>query len=173
MTFKQWLRNEFAPEARAARAARASRRGKSRQPSGRRRVPRVEFLEDRRMMANFTVTSLADSGAGTLRAAIHDSVNNTGLGTGPGADTIQFSPAIDGGTISLSTIDVSLPGHSAFMIHNNTTLVIDGETGLTQASPSTPSASTKKSKARSTRTPTNSSSTAGCIAKINPICSAC
>ena len=58
------------------------------------RVPRLECLEDRLAPATLAVTSAADSGAGTLRHAIQNSVNHTGGGTGN--DTIQFAPAIDG-----------------------------------------------------------------------------
>src|SRR5262245_56834419 len=48
--------------------------------------PMVELLEGRLTPANFTITSLADSGAGTLREAITASVTN-----GAGNDLIQFS----------------------------------------------------------------------------------
>ena len=44
MTFTQWLRKAFVPR---VQDSRASRRGKSRQPSRRRRAPRLEWLEDR------------------------------------------------------------------------------------------------------------------------------
>ena len=61
------------------------------------------------------VTSLADSGAGTLRDAILNSSNHTAGGTGN--DTIQFSPTIDGGTIGLITQHRETEvGPSAFQI---------------------------------------------------------
>jgi hypothetical protein len=128
MTFKQWLRKAFGPW---VRNSRASRRGKSRQPRHR-CVPRLEWLEDRLAPAILMVNSVADSGAGTLRDAILSSVNHTGGGTGN--DTIRFSATLDGGTISLSTSinDATVAGPSAFLIGKSDTLVIDGETGLTQ-----------------------------------------
>ncbi len=129
MIFTQWLCQKF--ESRSW-AGRISRIRKSRQSSTQRRIPRVECLENRLALATLTVTSLADSGAGTLRAAILDSVNHTGAGTGN--DTIRFSSTIDGGTVGLSTFinDASVAGPSAFRISNNDKLVIDGQTGLTK-----------------------------------------
>src|SRR5262249_53329785 len=63
--------------------------------------------------------------------AIISSVTN-----GAGTDLIQFSPTIDGGTIGLADFFVNPlatgVGPSAYNISNSTTLVIDGETGLTQ-----------------------------------------
>ena len=128
MTFKQWVRDVFGPE---SRAERPSRRGKARRPARHRWVPTVELLEDRRMLTNFMVTSLADSGTGTLRQAIMDSVSTHLF---PNTDTIQFDPSLDGGTINLSTSvnDNSVAGPSALVVNNNDTLTIDGETGLTQ-----------------------------------------
>ena len=134
MNFKQWLRKTFGPR---VQTARSSRRGKSRQPSRYRWVPTVESLEVRLVPTTLIVNSLGNSGTGSLRDAINASVSHTtdGLGqTGTGNDTIQFSSAIDGGTISLSsfTNDTTVAGASAFLIGNHDTLVIDGETGLTQ-----------------------------------------
>ena len=147
MTFKQWLHNASGPR---VGVARASRRGKSRQPSRRRVVPRLELLEDRLTPATFIVNSTAGAyvspvGIVTLPEAIlastlHTQVNGTGP-TGSGNDTIQFSSAIAGQTISLTGFATSatdpfsrsiLAGASAFFIDNNETLVIDGETGLTR-----------------------------------------
>src|SRR5262245_52493397 len=54
-------------------------------------VPRLTVLEDRTVLSTFTVTSLADSGMGTLRA-----------GVASGADTIRFAPALHG-TIPLAS----------------------------------------------------------------------
>lgn len=85
------------------------------------------------MLANFIVTSAADSGAGTLRAAISSSVSN-----GAGTDVIQFSPTLDGQTINLTSFvnnvaaGSTMAGPSAFFINNSTSLVIDGLTGLSR-----------------------------------------
>src|SRR5262249_30725409 len=123
------------------------RRDGSRKPRPR-CVPRLELLEDRLAPATLMVTNNNDSGAGSLRQAIYDSVNRTGLGTGN--DTIQFSPTtMDGATITLTTlfqrpllfdlVGPTMAGPSAFFIYkdpfvtdNNANLVIDGETGLTK-----------------------------------------
>jgi hypothetical protein len=56
--------------------------------------PRFEALEDRWMPSTLTVTSIADSGAGSLRADI--AVAQTG-------DTIVFSPSLNGQTITLTS----------------------------------------------------------------------
>jgi Putative Ig domain len=127
MTFKQWVRDVFGPE---SRAARASRRGKSRRPARHGWVPTLELLEERRMLTAYTVTSLADSGPGTLRQAILDSVANHAFQE---PDTIQFSPSLDGGTIKLTGFinDSTVAGPSAFAINKSDDLTIDGETGLT------------------------------------------
>src|SRR5437879_6276079 len=63
MFFARWLRT--------LRSARLSRRTEPSRPAPRFR-PRLEALEDRAVPAqlSLTVSSLADSGAGTLRAAI-------------------------------------------------------------------------------------------------------
>src|SRR4051812_33901483 len=111
MTLTQRLRPTFGTK---GQVARAHRRGKPRQPSPHRHMPRLEFLEDRLAPATLMVTSPNDSGAGTLRAAILNSVNRTGGGTG--SDTIRFSAAtMDGQTIRLSTF-VNVAGPSAFLI---------------------------------------------------------
>jgi hypothetical protein len=54
-------------------------------------VPRLMVLENRTLPSTFTVTSLADSGSGTLRAGIAS-----------GADTILFAPGLHG-TIALAS----------------------------------------------------------------------
>jgi hypothetical protein len=133
MTFHQWLRKVFAPW---VPVARAPRRGKSRQPSRHRWVPRLELLEDRLVPSLYLVTSLADDGsAGTLRYAIAASVADHGTG----GDTIRFDPSIDGGTITLTNPPVNdlsagstEAGPSAFFITNHDNLTIDGLTGLTK-----------------------------------------
>src|SRR5262249_44605781 len=133
MTFAQWLRHTFGPR---VQVARTSGRGKSRLPSRYRYVPTLERLESRLAPATLLVNSVADSGTGTLRDAILASANHTtdGLGqTGTGNDTIQFDPSIDGKAITLTSFinDATVGGASAFRIQNDT-LVIDGQTGLSQ-----------------------------------------
>jgi hypothetical protein len=66
----------------------------------------VEPLEGRVVPATITVTSLADAGAGTLRAAIEQANLDTAR------DTITFAPSVTG-TITLST---ALPDLSTNMI---------------------------------------------------------
>jgi hypothetical protein len=55
-----------------------------------RTVLRLEALEDRAVPSTFTVLNLADSGPGSLRAAI------TVANSSPGADTINFAPGLHG-----------------------------------------------------------------------------
>jgi hypothetical protein len=141
MTFKQWLRKVFGPR---MQNSRASRRGKSRQPLRHRCVPRLELLEDRLAPATLVVNSPADNTTSgdhllTLREAIR-SVNQGSLvdssasgqvtGSFGTSNTIQFASSIDGQTIFLQSGVATNVGPSAFQIGN--TLVIDGETGLTQ-----------------------------------------
>ena len=61
MTFKQWVRDVFGPE---SRAARASRRGKSRRPSKRGYMPYVELLEDRTLLSGSPGAVISISGIG-------------------------------------------------------------------------------------------------------------
>src|SRR5687768_3257703 len=65
-------------------------------------APRLEPLEDRRLLATFTVTNTLDAGAGSLRQAILDANASQGGGT------IQFSiPATD---LNHIDVDAALPG---------------------------------------------------------------
>jgi hypothetical protein len=97
--------------------------------------PRLEVLESRDTPA-LTVTTLADSGAGSLRAAI-DAAN-----AAQDADTIVFDPSIRGGTVVLtsftnpaSTPDVPQPaGPSALVVRSPITIQGAGET-ITRGSP--------------------------------------
>lgn len=61
-----------------------------------------ETLEDRRMLAVFSVTSAADSGAGSLRQAIADA------NVAAGSDTIQFDAALSSGTINLGGLALAI-----------------------------------------------------------------
>ncbi len=87
---------------------------------------RAERLEDRCTPTTFTVTSLADAGAGTLRAAI--ALAEADLA----ADTIVFDPSVRGGTINLTTFDTGLDtnefGPSAFIVTTPVTIQGSGET---------------------------------------------
>jgi hypothetical protein len=128
--------------------SRTSHRGKSGLPRRHRYAPTMDMLEDRLAPAILMVTTLADSGAGSLRDAINTSANH--LGQDVGNDTIQFAPALDGGTISVSSITTNnsqvssfeVPGPSAFLISPNDTLVIDGMTNLTKGITITTSSTT-------------------------------
>src|SRR5437870_4605068 len=64
-------------------------------------LPRLEVLEDRTVPSTFTVTNLADSGTGSLRAAI------TAANANPGPDTIQFAHGLHG-TIGLTSGQLSI-----------------------------------------------------------------
>ncbi len=89
---------------------------------------RFERLEDRSTPATFTVTSLADAGPGSLRAAVALAEADTVL------DTIVFDPSIRGGTVNLTTFDTGLDptefGPSAFIITTPVTILGTGETIL-------------------------------------------
>ena len=61
----------------------------------------LEQLEDRRLLA-FTVTSLNDDGAGTLRWAIGQANSTTG------SNAIEFAPSLAGHTITLTTGELAL-----------------------------------------------------------------
>src|SRR5262249_10551484 len=132
MKFTHWLRNVFGP---GVQVSRASRR-KSRSPRHQ-CVPRAERLEDRMAPAILTVNSfaddslthLADVGKLELREAIelatHPHTTIDGFTTDDTDNTIQFSPGIDGKTISLSTSinelvpplgEETVPGPTAFVI---------------------------------------------------------
>ncbi len=78
-------------------------------------IPRLDFLEDRTVPTTFTVSNLADSGAGSLRSAIMAANSN------PGADAIQFAPGLKG-TITL---------HSELNITDNLTIKGSGANQLT------------------------------------------
>src|SRR3954469_16836619 len=73
----------------------------------------AETLERRDLLATFTVVSMADTGAGTLRQAILDA-NAT-----PGADTLAFN--VGGGGVRRITVSSSLPAITD-------TLTVDGRT---------------------------------------------
>jgi hypothetical protein len=84
-------------------------------PRIRRRIPRVEHLERRELLATLTVTSLGDSGAGTIRAAIQQA----NLDQTP--DVVTFATGLTG-TIKLESAlpalatSMSLTGPGSSMI---------------------------------------------------------
>src|SRR3954466_377965 len=82
----------------------------NRRSSSHSRLPGVEVLESRQLLATFTVANLHNSGAGSLRRAIIDSNERAG------ADTIDFDVA---GTIRIGR--TSLPSITD-------TATIDGST---------------------------------------------
>jgi hypothetical protein len=63
---------------------------------------RCETLEDRRVLATFTVINTNDAGAGSLRQAILDA------NAMAGPDMIDFAPALGGATINLTTGTLSI-----------------------------------------------------------------
>src|SRR5581483_9712107 len=71
------------------RQRRAARR-RATKPTAFRPWPRPELLEDRLAPAVFTVSSLADSGAGTLRQAILDANAHVNSAADP-SDTVVFT----------------------------------------------------------------------------------
>src|SRR5262249_11020860 len=75
--------------------------GRSRRHHARPRpfVPRLEGLEDRTVPSTLTVSNTADSGAGSLRAAI------AGATAG---DTITFAPQLAGQTINLTSGELEI-----------------------------------------------------------------
>src|SRR5688572_2991386 len=61
----------------------------------------VEPLEDRTVPATFTVSNLADAGAGSLRAAV------TAANTNPGADVVDFARGLRG-TVALTSGELGI-----------------------------------------------------------------
>ena len=67
----------------------------------RRRRLILEQLEDRRLLATFTVLTIGDNGAGSLRQAIIDANSNLG------GDVIQFDSGVTG-TITLTSGELAI-----------------------------------------------------------------
>src|SRR5712692_7931385 len=83
-------------------------------------MPRLEVLEGRTLPSTFTVLNLADSGDGSLRAAIAAAEAN------PGPDAIQFANGVKG-TITLtsgqlnitSDLTINAPGADKLTVSGN------------------------------------------------------
>lgn len=114
-----------------------SRRAALRAGSERRRraalLERVELLEDRTLLSTFTVTNLADSGAGSLRDAIDQANGHAG------ADVVRFQAGLSG-TVTLTSgqleisDDLTLDGPGANRITisgNNASRVFAIDPGVT------------------------------------------
>src|SRR4051812_9650606 len=75
------------------------------------RRPMLESLEDRRLLATFTVSNGADNGPGSLRAAI--AAANDEL-TNPGPDAIDFATSVSRVTLTSGPLkfsgDVTIAG---------------------------------------------------------------
>jgi len=85
--------------------------------------PHLETLEDRLAPASFIVTSTADSGAGTLRAAV-DAANAAG-----GTNTITTAASVAGQTVTLTSNDTTNPfafGPTGLVIAAGDDLTITG-----------------------------------------------
>lgn len=95
-------------------------RGVRNLPPSRRRRPGVEGLEGRQLLAQFTVSSIADSGAGTLRQAILDA------GANAVADTIVFDGSLAGQTITLTSNDARTGYGRTGLVIAGDTIDIDG-----------------------------------------------
>lgn len=86
--------------------------------------PWLEALEDRLAPASFLVLNSADTGAGSLRAAV-DAANAVG-----GNNTITFAPGVFGQTITLSSNDTNNPfafGPTALVVAPGDYLTIAGD----------------------------------------------
>ncbi len=93
---------------------------KARKATARRRLLHMETLEDRRLLATFTVSSTADSGSNTLRQAILDAAENDE------ADTIDFDASLAGETITLTSNDSDTAYGPTALVINNDNITIDG-----------------------------------------------
>ncbi len=111
-----------------ARRSAARQRVKLRQTKRKhnRRRSILENLEDRRVLATYMVTSLADSGSGSLRAALQ-SANGTG-----DIDSIVFDSSL-AGTINLGVANGALPVSSPVSIQGpgSLSVTIDANATLT------------------------------------------
>lgn len=104
-------------------ASRFRRRATSRlkHSSSVRRALRVEALEDRQMLATFTVTNLNNAGSGSLRAAIEQANNASGR------DQIVFAAGATSGTIALTTGELEITDSLTITGPGQEQLAIDGQ----------------------------------------------
>ena len=93
---------------------------KTRKSTASRRRLQVEVLEDRRLLTPFTVTSAADSGDGTLRAAILEAAD------AGGSNTIDFDASLAGQTITLTSRDTDTSYGPTALVINGDNVTIDG-----------------------------------------------
>src|SRR5262249_25884351 len=91
-----WLKSGQQP---SRTSQRQRRRGKPVVP--RRTDLRIEVLEDRTLPSTITVLNLADSGPGSLRAAV------SAANAAAGADTVQFAPGLHGAITLTSELSVT------------------------------------------------------------------
>src|ERR1051326_1255333 len=82
-------------------------------------VPQVQILEDRTAPATFTVLNLNDSGLGSLRQAV------LLANVLPGADVIQFAPAVTG-SINLTSGRLTIAGDLAIQGPGANALSVSG-----------------------------------------------
>ncbi|HVS39628.1 MAG TPA: hypothetical protein VMS17_28990 [Gemmataceae bacterium] len=80
---------------------------------------RLKALEDRLRPSTFTVTNLADSGPGSLRAAI------TAANAHPGADAIDFAHGLHG-TIGLTSGQLSITDNLSIAGPGENKLTVSG-----------------------------------------------
>src|SRR5262249_45097622 len=80
----------------------------------------VETLENRLLLATFTVLNTSDSGVGSLRQAVADAA------AAGGSNTINFDSSLAGQTISLASNDANGSFGPTGLVIDNDTLTIDG-----------------------------------------------